>query len=355
VEVRATTTSEVRRVAFYDDPLFRQHDPGPGHPEKADRVDAVAEAGERLQARLLFRKPRPATREELLRVHDAAYLDQVAATAGRVVRLDPDTQTSARSHEVALLAAGAVVDAVDRVLAGEIDRAFCCVRPPGHHAERDRAMGFCLYNSVAVAAAHALARGLKRVLVIDFDVHHGNGTQHIFEKDPRVLYLSSHAFPFYPGTGALDEIGEGKGRGYTVNFPLPSGCGDAEYARVYRELAVPVGRAFDPELLIVSAGYDPGAGDPISPMNVTANGFAEVARACLATADGAAKGRAIFALEGGYHLQNLEEGTLASLHALLDDPPAVPVPRAPDDPSFDRLLAAYRKALAPHWPTLATR
>ncbi len=345
------STNSAFRVAFYDDPLFREHDPGPGHPEKAERVEAVAEAADRLHARLAFNKPRPATREELLRVHDAAYLDQVAATAGRIVRLDPDTQTSARSHEAALLAAGAIVDAVDRILAGESDRAFCCVRPPGHHAERDRAMGFCLYNNVAVGAAHALARGLTRVMVVDFDVHHGNGTQHIFERDPRVLYLSSHAFPFYPGSGGLDEVGLGPGRGFTVNLPMPAGCGDADYARVYRDFVEPIGRSFDPELLLVSAGFDPGQGDPISPMNVTAAGFAEIADACLSVAKGAARGRAVFALEGGYRIENLKDGTAACLRALLGEPhQRLP---APASPRLEQLFEAYRRELSSFWPSVA--
>ena len=341
------------RVGFYDDPIFREHDAGPGHPETPERLDAVVRAGEKLRERLRFLQPRPATREELLRVHTPEHVDTIAATEGRTVRLDPDTQASPRSYRSALMAAGAVVDAVDRVLLGEIDRAFCGVRPPGHHAEADRAMGFCLFNNVAVGAAHALAQGLARVMVIDFDVHHGNGTQHIFESDPRVLYLSSHAFPFYPGTGSLDEVGQGKGRGFTVNLPLPAGCGDAEYARVYREFVEPIGRAFDPELLLVSAGFDAGTRDPIAPMNVTAAGFAEIADACLSTAQGAARGRATVVLEGGYSSANLRDGTTASLQCLLGDAHARLQPTT--HPSFERLLSVFQRTLRPYWPALASR
>jgi acetoin utilization deacetylase AcuC-like enzyme len=341
------------RVAFYDDPLFREHDPGRSHPERAERLGAVASAARAIQKRLAFLTPREATREELLRVHTRKHVDEIASTDGRVVRLDPDTQAGPRSYRAALMAAGAVVDAVERVLRGDVDRAFCCVRPPGHHAEADRAMGFCLFNNVAVAAAHAVAGGLQRVMVIDFDVHHGNGTQHISERDPRVLYLSSHAFPFYPGTGALGEVGEGAGRGFTVNLPMPAGCGDAEYARVYREFVEPIGKAFDPELLLVSAGFDPGEGDPISPMNVTAAGFAEIADACLGAAQGAARGRAVFVLEGGYRLENLEGGTGACLRTLLGEPherlTAKPSPR------IERLLDAYRESHSKFWPVLAKR
>jgi acetoin utilization deacetylase AcuC-like enzyme len=338
------------RVGFYDDPLFREHDAGPGHVESAERADAVADAGQALRERLQLLTPRDASREELLRVHVPAHVEAVAASEGRTRRFDADTQAGPRSYRAALRAAGAVVDAVDRILDGAIDRAFCCVRPPGHHAEAGRAMGFCLFNNVAVGAAHALARGLARVMVIDFDVHHGNGTQHAFESEPRVLYLSTHASPFYPGTGALDETGVGDGRGFTVNLPLPAGCGDAEYARVYREIVEPIGRAFDPELLLVSAGFDPGAADPISPMSVTAAGFAEIADASLATTRAAGKGRALFVLEGGYDLDNLREGTAACLRCLLDEPHEAVV--APAHPGLDRLLSAYRRRLAPFWPGL---
>ena len=214
-------------------------------------------------------------------------------------------------------------------------------------------MGFCLFNNVAVGAARALAQGLERVMVIDFDVHHGNGTQHIFERDPRMLYLSTHAFPFYPGSGALDEVGEGRGRGFTVNLPLPAGCGDAEYARVYREFVEPIGRAFNAELLLVSAGFDPGQGDPISPMNVTPAGFAEIADVCLAVLKGAARGRSVFVLEGGYSLENLKEGTAACLRCLLGDPHERLTAAA--HPRLERLLDTYRGELRPRWPALATR
>jgi acetoin utilization deacetylase AcuC-like enzyme len=224
------------RVGLYDDPLFREHDSGEGHPERPARLDAIRHGLKQggLEERMLPVAPRPATPDELARVHSAAHVARVEATRGRTVRFDPDTQAGPRSAEAALLAAGAVTDAVDRVLAGDLDRALCLVRPPGHHAERERAMGFCLFNNVAVGAAHALARGLSRVAVVDFDVHHGNGTQDSFYDDPRVLYVSSHAFPYYPGTGALSETGAGPGAGFNVNLPMPAGLGDAEYARVYQ-------------------------------------------------------------------------------------------------------------------------
>jgi acetoin utilization deacetylase AcuC-like enzyme len=308
------------RVGLYDHPLFREHDAGPGHPECAERLDAVRRgllaAG--LESRLELLAPRPATRDQLLRVHSEAHVARVESTRGRTFRFDPDTQASPRSWEAAVLAAGAAADAADRVLDGTLDRAFCAVRPPGHHAEAERAMGFCLFNNVAVAAGQALARGVSRVLVIDFDVHHGNGTQAIFYEEPRVLYVSSHAYPFYPGTGSAHEVGSGAGKGFTLNLPLPAGTGDAEYARLYQEVVAPIGRAFDPELVLVSAGFDPHADDPLGPMRMTAGGFGVVMRACLATAAGAARGRTVVVLEGGYDTDAVAASAAAVVGALLD-------------------------------------
>jgi acetoin utilization deacetylase AcuC-like enzyme len=340
------------KVGLYDDPVFLEHDAGPGHPERPERLIALREGIRRegLEPRLDLVAPRDATREELLRVHTAGHLASVAATAGRTQRFDPDTQAGPHSYAAALKAAGAVTDAVERVLDGRLERAFCLVRPPGHHAEADRAMGFCLFNNVAVAAAAALAGGLSRIAVIDFDVHHGNGTQHMFESDRRVLYVSSHAYPFYPGTGSLREMGVDEGRGFTVNLPLPAGMGDGEYARIYREVVEPIGRAFDPELVLVSAGFDAFGGDPLAPMALTAGGYSELAAVCLATATGTARGRAVFVLEGGYDLRGLAGSGAMVTRALLGDPP---VKVTPTGKAIDPLIAEYRRAFAPFWPALA--
>jgi acetoin utilization deacetylase AcuC-like enzyme len=342
------------RVGLYDDPLFREHDSGPGHPERPQRLEALREGIRRasLESRLELLVPRDATRDELLRIHTPAHVSAVAATAGRTVRFDPDTQAGPHSYAAALRAAGAVTDAVERVLDGRLDRAFCLVRPPGHHAEADRAMGFCLFNNVAVAAAQALARGLTRVAIVDFDVHHGNGTQHSFEADRRVLYVSSHAYPFYPGTGGLGETGVGEGRGFTVNLPLPPGMGDAEYARVYRDVVEPIGRAFDPELVLVSAGFDAFGGDPLAPMALTAAGYSELSAVCLSMARGAARGRAVFVLEGGYDLAGLAASGANVVRALLGETVA---PIEPAGRAMDALVAQYRRVLAPFWPPLAAR
>jgi acetoin utilization deacetylase AcuC-like enzyme len=242
------------------------------------------------------------------------------------------------------------VDAVDRVLDGTLDRAFCNVRPPGHHATRGRAMGFCLFNNVAVGAAAALARGVARVAIVDFDVHHGNGTQEAFYGERRVLFVSSHQFPFYPGTGSLSEVGEGKGRGFTVNLPMPVGLRDGDYRRAYREIVEPIGRAFDPELVLVSAGFDPHRDDPIGAMGVTAAGFAELTDVCLAIASGSARGRLVAVVEGGYDLDGIAESSAATVRQMLGAPPAALA--APSQPGFEELLRAYRDVYGPYWRAL---
>ena len=340
------------RVGYYDDRVFAEHDAGPGHPERPERLEAVRRGlreGRLLDA-LVPLAPRDATREELLRVHSATHVDRVAATQGRRVRFDADTATGPRSYEAAVRAAGAVVDAVSRVLDGGLDRAFCNVRPPGHHATPGRPMGFCLFNNVAVGAAAALARGVARVAVVDFDVHHGNGTQETFYADPRVLYLSSHQFPFYPGTGSLSEVGEGEGRGFTVNLPMPLGLGDGEYGRAYREIVEPIGRAFDPELVLVSVGFDPHRNDPIGNMDVTAAGFAELMDVCLAIASGCARGRLVAVVEGGYDLDGIAESAAATVRQMLGEPARAPADSS--QPGLEALLAAYRDMHGRYWPAL---
>jgi acetoin utilization deacetylase AcuC-like enzyme len=347
------TSGAAPRVGLYDDPLYREHDSGPGHPERPARLDAVRrglrEAG--LEASLELCTPPPATDEQLLRVHTEAHLAAVDGTRGRTVRFDADTQAGPRSSEAARLAAGAVTAAVDAVLAGSLQRAFCAVRPPGHHAEAERAMGFCLFNNVAVGAAHALASGLTRVAVIDWDVHHGNGTQAAFWRDPRVLYVSTHAYPFYPGTGALAEVGEGDGRGYTVNLPFPFAAGDAEYTAVYRRVVAPVVSEFDPELVLVSVGFDPHRDDPLAPMRVTERGFGSMAAACLSAAAGAAGGRAVFVLEGGYDLEGIASSSAAVARRILGKP-AAEGPAAEAGASIEPLFEAYRRELRGYWRAL---
>ncbi len=288
------------------DGLFLEHEPGPHHPESPDRLRAIlAELEGRPVAGATWGKARPATDAELGRAHSPGYVDELASFAGKAVDLDPDTSMSPKSFEAARLAAGAAVSAVEEVMAGRADNAFALVRPPGHHAERSRAMGFCLFNNVAVATEHARTLGAGRVAIVDWDVHHGNGTQHLFEDRADVLYVSTHRFPFYPGTGAVEEIGRGPGEGNTVNVPLPPGMGDDEYGAIFRDLVAPVLIDYRPDLVLVSAGFDPYARDPLGGMAVTEEGFAAMCGDLRDVAREVSKGRIVLVLEGGYDLGGL--------------------------------------------------
>jgi acetoin utilization deacetylase AcuC-like enzyme len=261
-------------------------------------------------------EPTGATREQLARVHDRAYLDELEATAGQAVMLDGDTFTSPDSWEVATVAAGAALMAVDAVLGGTVTRAVALVRPPGHHAGPSRAMGFCLLNNVAIAAAEALARGVDRVAIVDFDVHHGNGTQAAFLADPRVLFVSTHQWPYYPGSGHESEVGVGDGEGHTVNIPMDAGATDDDYDVVFRQVVVPVVTLFNPGLVLVSAGYDAHELDPLGGMRMTEAGYARLVRHLAAVADQCSAGRIVMVTEGGYHLPALAASLDASLRAL---------------------------------------
>ncbi len=282
-------------------PRFEEHVTPPGHPERPERARVFQQVAAWWRDRRgRVSDPRTATREELLRVHTAGHLDGMAATSGRPgMMLDADTFTSPDSYDAASLAAGAAVQAMEHAVeTGET--AFALVRPPGHHAERDLAMGFCLFNNVAVAAAAALARGLERVAVVDIDVHHGNGTQHTFYEEPRVLYVSTHQYPFYPGTGAQEEIGAGAGTGFTMNVPLPAGSTDADYERAYDRVAARL-REYDPRLLLISAGYDAHADDPLASMYMSVEGYGVIVKRIL----DASNAPAAFVTEGGYDLDAL--------------------------------------------------
>jgi acetoin utilization deacetylase AcuC-like enzyme len=250
---------------------------------------------------------RKATKQDLLRIHSESYIERIEATSGQEYTfLDADTQACAESYETAILAAGGLCQAIDMVHSGELQNAFALVRPPGHHAERSYAKGFCLFNNVAVGARYAQEiLNLHRVLIVDWDLHHGNGTQHSFEDDASILYFSTHQYPYYPGTGALDEIGIGKGAGYTVNVPLSAGFGDADYVGIYQTILRPMALEFRPDLVLVSAGFDIYFGDPLGGMNVTPSGFAGLTRIILDIAEECCKGRAILTLEGGYDLDGL--------------------------------------------------
>lgn len=335
-------------------PRFADHLTPPGHPERVERqaVMQVVAAEFREQGGAVI-EPRPASHEELARVHDSDYITLVRETAGRATALDPDTFTSPDTYDVACLAAGAAVSAVDHVLDGPAGtRALALVRPPGHHAERNRAMGFCFFNNVAVAAAHARARGLSRVAIVDYDVHHGNGTQWSFYSDPSVLFVSSHQYPYYPGTGAADEIGSDAGTGFTVNLPLAAGATDADYERVYDALAWPILRAFKPELILMSAGFDAYKDDPLAAMRLEADCFGRLTARAAAIANDCCDGRVVVTTEGGYHLKGIADSLRSVIAALAGDDAAGRVSAQPGTsaPRGEATIAAVKRHLAQYWP-----
>jgi len=292
------------------------HSAGPGHPESPARLRAVLEALDEDRFAGIGRIEAPrATREQLLRVHDPALIDFVAAATPDegFVRLDADTGMSPDSLEAALRAAGAVCAAVDATIDTGATRAFCAVRPPGHHATRHRPMGFCLFNNVAVGAAHALARGIERVAIVDFDVHHGNGTQDIFQDDARVLYASTHQSPLFPGTGARSETGIGN----IVNAPLAPGSGSDEFREACARIVLPAVAEFRPQLVLISAGFDAHALDPLADMNLDADDYAWITGELVEVADAFAQGRVVSSFEGGYSLTALYQSTVAHVGALM--------------------------------------
>jgi acetoin utilization deacetylase AcuC-like enzyme len=330
------------------DPIYLEHDL-PGHPEHAGRLRHILQVldGEGVLPRLQLLAPREATIEELERVHTPYLVEQVkrVAEAGGG-GLDADTYVSRRSFDAALMAAGGVVRAVEAVQSGEIDNGFALVRPPGHHATPMRSMGFCLFNNVAVAARAALADGgADRVLIVDFDVHHGNGTEDIFAGDPDVLYVSTHQYPYYPGTGDWVEVGHGAGEGTVLDVPLSAGVGDAGYAQILAELAWPVAERFQPDLILVSAGYDAHWNDPLAQMNLSLTGYANLTRDLIDMADHLCDGRIVFTLEGGYQLDVLAYGVLNAFYAMLgEDTIADPFgpPPGPGRP-VDALVSRLRR------------
>jgi len=296
---------------------FADHHNPPGHPERVERAEVMhAAVSEWTRHGGIAREPRAATREELLRVHSEHHLAVIDRTAGHTASLDPDTFTSPQSRDVALLAAGAALGGVETIVQSKATHVLALVRPPGHHAERDRAMGFCLYNNVAVAAAHAMALGLQRIVVMDYDVHHGNGTQWIFYEDPRVLYISTHQYPFYPGTGAAEDVGRGNGAGFTVNIPLEAGATDGDYREVFDSIVIPVIDQFRPELVMISAGFDAHERDPLARMRLSTPGYTLLTKSLCEAADRHCHGRVVAVTEGGYDLTALKECLQSTISVL---------------------------------------
>ena len=330
------------------DERFLLHRAPAGHPEHGGRLEAIWNRfrKEGLDARCRRVAARPASREELLAVHREGLLAEVHSSAAReLTLLDPDTYAGRQSEEAALLAAGGTVDICLEVLAGSLDSGFALVRPPGHHAEADRAMGFCLFNTVAVAARAAKENGARKILIVDWDVHHGNGTQNTFWDDADVLYFSTHQYPFYPGSGSITETGGPEAAGRTINVPWPAGMGDAEYLAAFDRVLLPAARAFEPDLVLVSAGFDAAAGDLLGGMRISPEGYA----AMTSRLTGLSAGRLVLALEGGYNLEAIAASAAACLRIQLGEAP----PRADfglPAPLAVRILDAVIREQGPFWP-----
>lgn len=303
----------MKKVGFIYDDIFLKHVMPAGHPESKDRLTAITNVLKKseLWDKLIHIKPKKADKTEILSVHTSAYYENIIKFTGY---FDADTYVSENSVEAALFASGAVVTAIDKCKGGELDRAFCAVRPPGHHAEANRAMGFCIFNNIAVGARHAQKLGYKKAFIIDFDVHHGNGTQHIFEEDDSVFYFSTHQYPHYPGTGSDTERGKGIGKGFTYNIPMHYGSGDKEYMTAYQDILPELVNTFSPDIILISAGYDLHADDPLAGIRVTDNGIRNIVKCIL---DSKKNIPYIFCLEGGYNLKSLAESIIITIEELL--------------------------------------
>jgi acetoin utilization deacetylase AcuC-like enzyme len=307
----------------FHDPAVLRHEPSADHPESPKRMDSVMRAVrvfERQSRLMVSALPAPATEDQVLLVHSAEYFKKVRTetAAGRRALSTGDTEISPGSLDAALAAAGTVVSAVDAVMSGKTRRAFCVVRPPGHHASANRGMGFCIFNNVAIGARHARRKyGVERILIADWDVHHGNGTQEVFWNDGGVLFFDTHQHPWYPGTGAPTEIGEGKGRGLIVNNPFPAGSGRAQILGAFRESLVPAAERFKPDLVMISAGFDSALGDPLGQFTLTDNDFRDLTDTVVAIARQFARGRVVSVLEGGYNIAGLTSTVTGHLDRLV--------------------------------------
>ena len=348
----------MNKTGVVQDERYMNHRMGPHHPESPRRLQVLYTMleGPDMQGHYQKVPVRQAEKDELHLVHSAEYVERLAATAGKdYTYLDPDTQTSSGSYEAAVLAVGGMCEAISLVNSGQLDNAFALVRPPGHHAERAQAMGFCLFNNVAVGARYAQQYlGLHRILVVDWDLHHGNGTQHSFEDDPSILYFSTHQYPYYPGSGSLNEVGKGEGEGFTVNVPLSTGYGDGEYVGIFEKVLRPLTIEFNPELILVSAGFDIHMADPLGGMAVTPMGFAAMTRSILKMADSCCAGKVVVTLEGGYDLEGLRDSAKAVLRELagLSETSITDLLADADQKALERVTESVIKVHQRYWKNL---
>lgn len=332
------------KTALIYHPIYLMHETN-GHPEKKERLTAILDRIqlEKLDVDLIT--PKPASIDQVAAIHGRGYIDQVKAICQNGGGyLDVDTILSKSSYDAALMAAGGAIASVDAVM-GEYDSAFALVRPPGHHAKPNRGMGFCVFNNIGVAAKHARARGLRKVLIVDWDVHHGNGTNDVFYSDPSVLYFSTHQHPHYPGTGRADEVGEDGAEGSKVNVPLPSGTGDAGYLMAYREILLPIALEFKPDIVLVSAGQDPHKDDPLGGMRLTSAGFGAIAGVVKEIANACCRGRLAAALEGGYNLKAQAEAVVAEIRAFGGQVPQI----SGTDAGVARRIEEVKRIQSAYW------
>lgn len=324
----------MKKVGLVNDELFLKHVNGFQHPECPERLESINDMlkHEGLIEKIELLSPRDATKEEITDVHTEQYFEFIKSTQGHeVFNIDADTSTNPYTFDAAIRASGGFISALEKISTNELDKAFALVRPPGHHAEKDRAMGFCFFNHIAVGASYLLKNGAEKVLIADWDVHHGNGTQHIFYKNPNVLFFSIHQFPFYPGTGSLNEVGIEDGEGYTVNVPVPPMLGDDDYLKIFHTILNPVIEQFNPDFILISAGFDAYHLDPLGGMKITEEGFSKLTRFVLDKSNKYCDGRIAFILEGGYNIQGLWsinksvfEEILEINKSSIDEPEATP-------------------------------
>jgi len=339
-------------VGIVKDDIYLQHITDDYHPENPRRLEHIYTMLETLdQKGLTYVSPRMATHDEIALNHEPSYIDSIARTSGKPrTQLDGDTVTSQKTYEAALTAVGGALELADAIQSSRVRNGFALVRPPGHHAERSQAMGFCIFNNIAITARYLEQKhNLKNILIVDFDLHHGNGTQHSFYNDKGILYFSTHQYPYYPGTGGYEEIGDGAGRGYTVNIPMSYGMGDEDYLYAFRDILVPVAEAYLPDFILVSAGFDTHYNDPLGDMAVTETGFAAMTRILLDIAEKHCNGKVLFVLEGGYDLKGLASSVRAVIMELKGQSVYPYEKKGEPSTTIVQMTTIIKRLLIPYW------